>query len=524
MSVTTRKYQGGISISKSTAMTGLALFAILAAAIFVRLYRINRESLWFDEMYTVYLACGRGTQMFELPAGRLMDPPPAILMKGAPSWPHVWTGMSAVPYTPLYHIFLRWWMDLFGDNDLSSRGFSTFCSVAGVLVLFDAVRRSWGSLAALAAAWVMALAISNIDYSQEARGYTMMVLLGLIALHAMVRIENDGASAGGLAQLGFAVSASLLTHYFMVFPFVGMGIYALVKMRGPVRRRMLWTMAIAIVATALVWSPQYWRQHQYKVMDPGSNSWQYDRTIGHGQLLAEALQGPALHLFADQSILLAVATAVLVFLVPIILRRKDPRRLLWWSWMMGAIGCLFAFDLMRNISLTGYARFSLVATAAIYPLAIVPMPLRGWRAWIISFAVLAGVTAEAAGRLQGPSAPCWPMAPQRGDMREFIHQVDRIAGPREPIVLYEPSQASHMNYVSYSHFAPDAHRPVMILESPAGEAAQRKLAAYSEVVVVFGDFIPKDSPPPLPGWQCVQSFGVAHIGSAMRMIPPATQK
>jgi uncharacterized membrane protein len=101
---------------KSWGRTGLALVVILAAGAFLRFFRIERQSLWSDEIYGIYMASGRGGQVLTLPTGRMLDPPPRILLNGAPSWPHVWTGLDADAHPPLYLIVLRWWMDLLGDS------------------------------------------------------------------------------------------------------------------------------------------------------------------------------------------------------------------------------------------------------------------------------------------------------------------------------------------------------------------------------------------------------------------------
>src|SRR5579862_7286360 len=99
---------------KKSFITCLMLAAIVVGAGFLRFHGINRRGLWFDEMYSVYLATGRGSEAFHLPAARLLNPPPEILLRGVPPCWHVWTGMKELPYPPIYHIILRGWMNLFG--------------------------------------------------------------------------------------------------------------------------------------------------------------------------------------------------------------------------------------------------------------------------------------------------------------------------------------------------------------------------------------------------------------------------
>jgi 4-amino-4-deoxy-L-arabinose transferase-like glycosyltransferase len=498
------------------------MIAILAAGTFSRFRGIARQSLWSDEIYGIYLATGRGEQALDLPTGRLLDPPPQVGLAGAPSWPHVWTGLTAVPQPPLYHILLRWWMDLFGESDLATRGLSAALGLAGVLVLFDAVRRGSGLGAALAAAAVMALAVSQIDFSQEARSYTMTVLLGLLAIHAMVRIQRHGAGALRLAQLGLTVAASLLTHYFSAFALAGLGIYALLCLRGRDRVRTIGVMCIAAAAAAVLWGPWFWRQQQMIRADPANTSWQYDSNFSLPRLLAHAAATPALHLFDDSSRPLVIAAAVIVFVLPLILWRDRQRRL-WLLWSVGAVGGLAAWDALRHTLLIDFARFTFAATPGFCFLAAAPLPLPRWRAWVLSGVMLAGVGIAAAARAGGPSAPHWPMAPLRGDLRQFFTLVDRVAAPREPLVFYEPTALTHLDYVAFAHYAGGSARPVMILSAPADAAALRELQQFPQVVVIYGPESMSAPPPILPGWRAVQSWGVSQTGAAVRMVRTTDQ-
>ena len=508
----------GAWICKSWGLTGLALVGILAAGTYLRFYRIERQSLWSDEIYGVYLATGRGEQVFTLPTARLLDPPPQILLKDAPSWPHVWTGMGAVPQPPLYHIVLRWWMDLFGESDLATRGLSAIFSLAGVLLLFDIVRRQATNRTALAAAAVMAMAVSQIDFSQEARSYTMIVLLGLIAIHAMVRIELQGPTVGRLTQLGLALAASLLTHYFTALAIAGLVIYAMFRLRDLARVKVISVMFGAAVAAAMIWAPWFWRQQQNIRMNPANTSWQRDSNLGILRLLGHAAATPSLHLFDDASWPLLVGVAVIVFALPIILIQQTRPRLLWWCWSVGAVGGLALWDALRHTLLIDFARFSFLATPAFCVLAVAPLPLSGWRAWIVSWAVLAGVGIAAVARLPGPSAPHWPMAPVRGDMRQLSRLIDRLAAPTGPLVFYEPTALAHLDYVSFAHDAPRSRRPVMILDHPADAGALEQLAQYPQVLVIYGQQSMQDPPQILPGWRAQQSWGIAQTGCAVRMI------
>src|SRR5271155_3981837 len=96
--------RGRSSFVNRISLSVLGLLLILGTVI--RFYRIDRESQWPDEFWSVYLSTGRGDDVFTHPYGVWLDPPPAENLAGAPSWPHIWTGMGATAHPPLYHIVL----------------------------------------------------------------------------------------------------------------------------------------------------------------------------------------------------------------------------------------------------------------------------------------------------------------------------------------------------------------------------------------------------------------------------------
>ncbi len=218
-------------ISRKNILQLLLLLILLAVAGAVRFYDLTKVGLWPDEYWSsVHLATGRGTAIFDLPHGVLFDPPPQTLLEGAPSWPHIWTGLRSIVHPPLYLIFLRWWMDFFGPADFSTRSFSVFASLAAILVLFDILRFTAGFSTAFIAAAIMALSPMQIDLAQQSRPYTFLSLVALLAADALLRIERRGTSPARLTALGVGVLATALTHYFSLGALVAIFAYAMIRL------------------------------------------------------------------------------------------------------------------------------------------------------------------------------------------------------------------------------------------------------------------------------------------------------
>src|SRR5437868_2291127 len=97
------------------ALRRFALPAILLLATFLRLWHINRESLWFDEAATVHIVNKPLAQMFGLIKSDERTP-------------------------PLHYVILHAWIMLFGDSEFSVRLPSAIAGVAAVYVLYLLVR------------------------------------------------------------------------------------------------------------------------------------------------------------------------------------------------------------------------------------------------------------------------------------------------------------------------------------------------------------------------------------------------
>jgi hypothetical protein len=168
----------------------LALILLLAAG--VRLHDIGRQSLWFDEAATVHI--------IRQPLGRMFE-----LIESDERTP------------PLHYLLLHFWIQLFGDSEISLRLPSAIAGVAAVFVLYRLVRALLGPGAGLVAGYIFAIDRYQIAYSQEARAYELMVLAGLVSTCLFVRIMRQRASrapapALAPAQAAYAVVTALLLY------------------------------------------------------------------------------------------------------------------------------------------------------------------------------------------------------------------------------------------------------------------------------------------------------------------------
>ena len=213
----------------------MLLFGLLAAFA-LRLYRLDGQSLWYDEGVTAMLA--------RLGPGELAR----------------WTANDIQP--PLYYLQMAAWSALAGVSEFALRFPSVFWGVLAVPLLARLALRLAGRRPALLAALLATLHPLLLYYSQEARMYSLLVALVILLALALRRFTaqvQTGAPAGAsLAMVIVTGTAAAYTHYFALFAFAGLGLVALGELwRGEAagRWRRLGWLALAPAGVLLLYAP-----------------------------------------------------------------------------------------------------------------------------------------------------------------------------------------------------------------------------------------------------------------------------
>ena len=192
-----------------------AIVVVVALGLALRFW--SPSPLWLDEAQTVQFA--------RLPLGDLHE---ALRTDGAP---------------PLYYALLHGWLSLLdvvglGDSPWAPRSLSMLFSVAALPLAYLAGRRLGGSRRHGEIALVLFAANPwSVRYAGEARMYSLVVLLVLLALLAMIWLRERPGPVPALA-LGAVTAALLYTHYWALFLLVTAGAVVLFRAwRSRERRR-----------------------------------------------------------------------------------------------------------------------------------------------------------------------------------------------------------------------------------------------------------------------------------------------
>jgi len=153
-----------------------------------RLFHLGTKSLWLDEGATVALA-------------RM-------------AWPHFvhvwWYGEAS--FQGAFFLLMRGWLHL-GQSEAWVRLPAAIFGIASIPVIYLVARKLVGLRPALASAAILAFSPTHVYYSQEARSYTMTILLVLVSTWFFVRAVEQNYERDWILWTIFSVLA-VYSHYF----------------------------------------------------------------------------------------------------------------------------------------------------------------------------------------------------------------------------------------------------------------------------------------------------------------------
>jgi hypothetical protein len=147
-----------------------AMTVVILVALALRLHGLNLRPLALGEAVTVELA---RTPLSEFWQSLRLEQPGVIL----------------------YDIVLRLWISVGGARALNEawmRGLSVLCSIATIPLLYLIGKRLFGAGGGLIAAVLLAVNPEHIRYAQDARGTSLVLLLGTAATYFFVAAVQDG--------------------------------------------------------------------------------------------------------------------------------------------------------------------------------------------------------------------------------------------------------------------------------------------------------------------------------------------
>src|SRR5918999_2609241 len=137
-----------VTILNDSILTGLALVTITVLAMVLRLYLLGQDSFWGDELASVRRAQLDGDSF--------------------------WGFISNIPAMTVYYVVLHFWV-LLGDSEIIVRTLSVITAVVTIPIVYLLGKHLFNSETGLIAALLLAVNALHVQYSQEARSYSMLI-------------------------------------------------------------------------------------------------------------------------------------------------------------------------------------------------------------------------------------------------------------------------------------------------------------------------------------------------------------
>jgi len=147
----------------------LLLFIIIAGGV-LRILLLDKNGLWLDETYSIWMAKQSIGDMLQ------------------------WI-VKIDQHPPLYYFLLHFWTVMNGDSPYFARLFSVVFGTATIPIIYLIGKRMSGIVMGLAAAAILAFSTFNIYFAQEARMYTLLMFNASVAILALVRLLTDPRSS-----------------------------------------------------------------------------------------------------------------------------------------------------------------------------------------------------------------------------------------------------------------------------------------------------------------------------------------
>ena len=207
------------------------ILLILLFAFALRLINIDGRSLWYDEAFAVLFAeKGLDAMLYgtlEPVAGGASDIHPL-----------------------LYYGTLNGWMRVLGQSTIVLRLWSVLQGVATIYVLYRIGRELFSERAGLAVAFITAIAPFHVQYSQEIRMYSLLVLLLMLATWCYIRTWKDTRWRWWVL-FGVFAGLAMYTQQLAAFYLLAIGLVPLLLRQ----KRQIVGMGVGTVVALMVYFP-----------------------------------------------------------------------------------------------------------------------------------------------------------------------------------------------------------------------------------------------------------------------------
>jgi 4-amino-4-deoxy-L-arabinose transferase-like glycosyltransferase len=237
-------------MSLSTSAPKLIILGLTLLAFLLRAYRLDAQSYWIDEAWTIHYA--------------------------HLSLPELWQALQTIRAAPpLYHILTIYWVKLVGDGEYALRFLSLFPSVTAIPLIYRLGRSLGDNRLGLIAALLLAIAPYQVWHAQDARNYSLLTAAAILSLWSFINLWRPRPGTffkpvkvipggwGWWFLYVISTAGTVLTHYHGLIIIGVQGLFFLVTWRRHWRYYPAWasTLLIALLPLAawLIFGSRLWQ-------------------------------------------------------------------------------------------------------------------------------------------------------------------------------------------------------------------------------------------------------------------------
>ncbi|MBV9892920.1 MAG: glycosyltransferase family 39 protein [Chloroflexi bacterium] len=445
------------------------LVGVAALAAALRWYRIDAQSLWYDE---------------GISAHQLMR-----------SFPEILRAAALDTHPPLYYWTLKVWGEAFGSSELALRSLSAVWGVAMVVLTFLIGRRLFGTVVGAVAAVLVAAAPLAVYYSQEVRMYAQVTALALLAAYAYSRRSYWLYAVAG--------ALTLYSQYLGIAVLGALNVHALIWWRERSKREwLIWLGANAAIALAfLPWLPTFIDQQSHALNTSPRTA--VGLTVDTLTAYAGGVAQGDTFLWAGAALVLLAAIGCASSLFWRDKRSAENVTLLALLWLF-PLGLVIALGFRSGLFEIRYLVVGLPGLLLLSALGLVR--LVHWPALVPVATAAALVPA-----VLGLRAQYFDPSLARDDYRDLVLDIERGAQPGDAVVLVAPNQTEIFNYYYHGDLPTiglPAQRPIDASDAVARLEAIR--AQYQRVWLVAWAMTEADPHGVIANWLAENGFQATH--------------
>ncbi len=212
-----------------TRRTTLILSAILVIAFALRLIQLSERDFWYDEAFSVLFA--------ETGVESMLTGTTTITPNGA-----------SEPHPLLYYTALHYWMWIVGQSPFAVRLFNVLIGLVTIYAVFLLSRDLFDTRIGLSAAFITAIAPFHIQYSQEARMYSLLALFLVLATWTFWRAYRiEKRAVGWWIAFGVFGALTLYTQQLGAFYLAALACVPIIARRWHALPGLLTGIGVAVI-------------------------------------------------------------------------------------------------------------------------------------------------------------------------------------------------------------------------------------------------------------------------------------